>query len=142
MGGAFDTLFVQGNLTLQDSELVAGPRANVPTNPVRNLTGASEYVANFMIGYDSSNSKHTAYLIYNVFGERLYVAGRNGAPDGFERPFQSLDFTYFWYPTERVAIKFKAQNLLGEVITIEREGVATFEEDPGSTFGLSFSWSM
>jgi TonB-dependent receptor len=142
MGGAFDTLFVQGNLTLQDSELVAGPRANVPTNPVRNLTGASEYVANFMIGYDSSNSKHTASLIYNVFGERLYVAGRNGAPDGFEQPFQSLDFTYFWYPTERVAIKFKAQNLLGEVITIEREGVATFEEDPGSTFGLSFSWSM
>lgn len=142
MGGGFDTLFFQGNLTLQDSELVAGPRANVPTNPVRTLTGASDYVANFMIGYDSRNSKHTASLIYNVFGERLYVAGRNGAPDGFEQPFQSLDFTYFWYPTDRVAIKLKAQNLLGEVVTIEREGVATFEEDPGSVFALSFSWSM
>ena len=142
IGGMFDTLFIQGNLTLQESELVAGPNANVPTNPVRGLTGASDYVANVMIGYDSANSKHAASLIYNVFGERLYVAGRNGAPDGYEQPFESLDFTYFWYPSDRVTIKAKAQNLLGEVIVIERDGVVTFEEDPGTTFVLSFSWSM
>ena len=53
LGGFFDTLFVQGNLTLQDSELVAGPRADAPTNPIRPLTGASEYVANLMLGFDS-----------------------------------------------------------------------------------------
>ena len=41
LGGFFDTLFVQGNVTLQDSELVAGPRASAPTNPVRPLSGAS-----------------------------------------------------------------------------------------------------
>jgi TonB-dependent receptor len=142
LGGFFDTMFVQGNLTLQDSELVAGPNANVPTNPVRKLTGASDYVANVMVGYDSPNSKHTASLIYNVFGERLYVAGRNGSPDGFEQPFESLDFTYFWYPTDRITVKAKAQNLLGEVVTIERNGAITFEEDPGTTFVLSFSWTM
>ena len=142
VGGIFDTLFVQGNLTLQDSELVAGPNANVPTSPVRQLTGASDYVANFMIGFDSPDSKHTASLIYNVFGERLYVAGRNGAPDGFEQPFESLDFTYAWYPTDRVAVKVKAQNMLREVITIERAGVVTFVEDPGTVFVLSFAWTM
>ncbi len=142
LGGFFDTIFVQGNLTLQDSELVAGPNANVPTNPVRTLTGASDYVANLMVGYDSPNSKHTASLIYNVFGERLYVAGRNGSPDGFEQPFESLDFTYFWYPTDRITVKAKAQNLLGEVVTIQRIGAVTFEEDPGTTFVLSFSWTM
>ncbi len=142
VGGMFDTLFVQGNLTLQDSELVAGPNANVPTSPVRQLTGASDYVANLMIGFDSPDSKHTASLIYNVFGERLYVAGRNGAPDGFEQAFESLDFTYAWYPADRVAIKVKAQNLLREVITIERAGVVTFEEDPGTVFVLSFAWTM
>ena len=142
LGGAFDSFFVQGNLTLQDSELVAGAQANVPTNPVRSLSGASDYVANFMLGFDSPDLKHTASLIYNVFGERLYVAGRNGAPDGFEQPFNSLDFTYAWYPTERIAIKAKVQNILGEVIAIERQGVTTFEEDPGKSIALSFLWTM
>lgn len=142
LGGFFDTFFVQGNLTLQDSELVAGPNANVPTNPVRKLSGASDYVANVMLGYDSPNSKHTVSLIGNIFGERLYVAGRNGSPDGFEQPFKSLDFTYFWYPTDRITVKAKAQNLLGEVVTIERNGAVTFQEDPGTTFQLSFSWMM
>jgi len=142
LGGTFEAFFVQGNLTLQDSELVAGPQANVPTNPVRTLSGASDYVANFMLGFDSPNLKHSASVIYNVFGERLYVAGRNGAPDGFEQPFNSLDFTYAWYPTDRIAIKAKVQNVLGEVIAIERNGVTTFEEDPGKSFALSFLWTM
>ena len=79
--------------------------------------------------------------MYNEFGERLYVAGRNGAPDGFEQPFRSLAFTYFWYPTDTLTLKFKAQNLLDETITIEREGVVVFEEDPGSTISISFNWS-
>lgn len=142
LGGIFDTLFVQGNLTLQDSELVAGPNANVPTNPVRTLTGASEYMANVMLGFDSRDAKHTASLIYNVFGERLFVAGRNGAPDGYEQPFHSLDFTYFWYPTDSLTIKAKAQNILGETITIERDNVVVFEEDPGTSFSIAFSWAL
>jgi TonB-dependent receptor len=142
LGGIFDTLFVQGNITLQDSELVAGGNANVPTNPVRKLSGASDYVANFMLGYDSRDARHTASLMYNVFGERLYVAGRNGAPDGYEQPFHSLDLTYFWYPTERITFKAKAQNVLGETIRIERDGVATFEEDPGTVFSVSLSWAL
>ena len=142
LGGFFDTMFVQGNVTFQDTELVAGPNANVPTNPVRSLTGASDYVVNFMLGYDSLDAKHTASLVYNVFGERLFVAGRNGAPDGFEQPFNSLDATYFWYPTDRMTLKLKAQNILGETISIEREGVVVFEEDPGTTFSVSFSWAL
>ena len=124
------------------SELVAGPAADNPTNPVRPLSGASDYVANLMLGFDSMDSKHTASLIYNVSGERLYVAGRLGSPDGYEQPFHSLDFTYFWYPTDRMTLKLKAQNLLGETMRIERSGIATFEEDPGTSVGLSFSWTL
>ena len=127
---------------MQDAELVAGPNANVPTNPVRNLSGASDYVVNLMLGFDSPDAKHSASLIYNVFDERLYVAGRNGAPDGFEQPFQSLDLTYFWYPSDRITMKAKVQNLLGETIAIERAGVVTFEEDPGTLISLGFSWAL
>ncbi|RPH53767.1 MAG: TonB-dependent receptor, partial [Acidobacteria bacterium] len=134
--------FVQGNVTVQDSELVAGPRADAPTNPVREMAGASEYVANVMLGFDSPGGKHTASLIYNVFGERLYVAGRNGAPDGFEQPFHSVDLTYSWYPTESLTFKVKGQNLLDDEVTIERAGLTTFEEKPGLTFSLSASWAF
>ena len=141
-GDAFDSLFVQGNVTIQDSELVAGPDADAPTHPVRELTGASKYVANFALGFDSPGARHTASLAYNVFGERLYVAGRNGAPDGFEQPFHSLDLTYSWFPTDTFTIKAKAQNLLQEQIEIERAGVVTFAEDPGSSYSLSFSWAL
>ena len=84
----------------------------------------------------------TATLVYNVFGERLYVAGRNGAPDAFEQPFNSLDFTYSWYPTEAITVKFKAQNLLDETIEIDREGVTILEEEPGQSFSLSFQYQM
>ncbi len=52
-----ESRFVQGNLTLQNSKLTPGPRADAPTNPVRKMTGASGSVLNFMLGYDSQNSK-------------------------------------------------------------------------------------
>lgn len=142
LGSLFEPLFVQGNVTVQESELVAGPDADAPTNPVRDLSGASEYVANVMLGFDSPNNRHTASLIYNVFGERLYVAGRNGAPDGYEQPFHSLDFTWSWYPTDTMTLKLKTRNLLGETVTIERAGVITFEEDPGTSYSLSFQWAL
>ncbi|NOX68718.1 MAG: TonB-dependent receptor [Gammaproteobacteria bacterium] len=148
LGGIFDTLFVQGNVTFQSSELICdigaanSCAADSPTNPIRSLSGASDYVANVMLGFDSPEARHSVSVSYNVFGERLYVAGRNGAPDGFEQPFRSLDLTYFWYPTEAVTVKLKAQNLLGETVAIERNGIVTFQEDPGQMIGLAFSWAM
>ena len=141
LGEWADPFFVQANFTVQDSEIIAGANADAPTNPERPLTGASEYVANVMLGFDSFDGEHTASLIYNVFGERLYVAGRNGAPDGFEQPFHSLDFTYSWYPTERFTVKAKLQNILDEAITIEREGVVVFEQPTGQAFSLSFRYA-
>ncbi|MEJ6684162.1 MAG: TonB-dependent receptor [SAR86 cluster bacterium] len=139
LGESFEPFFVQGNLTIQNTEIKAGAQADAPTNNVRQLSGASNYVANLMVGFDSMNGQHSATLVYNVFGERLYLAGRNGAPDGFELPFHSLDFTYSWYPTELITINGKLQNLLNESVIIERDGVNTFEEKPGMTAALSFN---
>lgn len=148
IGGPFETLYVQGNLTFQDSELIcdfeAGNSctADAPTNRVRKLTGASGYIVNVMLGFDSPEARHSATLGYNVFGERLYVAGRNGAPDGYEQPFHSLDFTWSWYPSEHMTLKFKVQNLLDESLRIRRNDVVTFEESPGQSFALTFGWSL
>ncbi|MFA0812030.1 hypothetical protein [Microbulbifer epialgicus] len=62
---------------------------------------------NMLLGFDSPDGDHTATLGYNVFGERLYVAGRNLDPDAYEQPFHLLDLTYSWCPTEEVTIKAK-----------------------------------
>ncbi|MDJ0812912.1 MAG: TonB-dependent receptor plug domain-containing protein [Woeseiaceae bacterium] len=166
LGGIFDTMFVQGNLTLQETELVPG-NPNDPNDSgttqvscfqtetegqqvrvVKNkcqLSGASEYVANFMLGFDSYDSKHTGSLIYNVFGERVFAFGRFG-PDAIEQPFKSLDATYFWYPTDRFTVKAKAQNILGDTIEITRSEpgrkITVFEEDPGTTYSVAFSWEF
>ncbi|MFN3239419.1 MAG: TonB-dependent receptor domain-containing protein [Pseudomonadales bacterium] len=142
IGEFWEPFFIQGNVTFLDTELVAGPNADAPTNLKRDLANASDYIANIVFGFDSMDARHTATLVYNVFGERLYVAGRNGAPDAFEQPFNSLDLTYSWYPTEAITVKFKAQNLLDESIEIERESVTILEEDPGQSFSLSFQYAM
>ena len=141
LGNWGDQFFVQGNFTLQESEIIAGVNADAPTNPKRPLTGASEYVANVMLGFDALDGEHTASLIYNVFGERLYVSGRNGAPDGYEQPFHSLDFTYSWYASDRMTVKAKLQNILDEAITIEREGVVIFEQPTGQAFSISVRYA-
>ncbi len=142
MGGLMESFFVQGNVTLQDSELVAGDEADAPTNPVREMAGASEYVVNMLLGFDSPDGNHSATVGYNVFGERLYLAGRNLAPDAFEQPFHSLDLTYSWYPTEEITVKAKMQNLLDEAVEIERDGVIVFEEKPGQSFALSAQYKF
>ena len=140
LGELGEALFVQGNLTIQDSELVAGDQADAPTNDVRPLAGASEYVANLMLGFDSIDGRSAATIVYNVFGERLYVAGRLGAPDGYEQPFHSLDFTYSWFPTEFLTVKAKLRNILNQSIEIEREGVTVYQEKPGAAASITVKW--
>jgi hypothetical protein len=38
-----------------------------------------------------------------------------------------------------LTLKFKAQNILDEATTIERDGVEIFKEEPGQTFAVSLS---
>lgn len=137
-----EPFYLQGNFTFQESELIAGSEASAPTNPEREMTNAAPFIANVQLGFDALNGRHSATLVYNVFDERLFVAGRLGAPDGFEQPFHSLDATYAWYPTGSIKVKGKIQNLLGESVRIEREGVTTFDEDVGRTFAVSVSWDF
>ncbi|MAY02359.1 MAG: hypothetical protein CMQ38_05190 [Gammaproteobacteria bacterium] len=138
-GAIFDGFFLQGNLALVDTELVAGPNADSPTNPVRELAGASDAL-NLQLGWDDSVGRHSATMTYNVHGERLFFAGRNGAPDAFEQPFNSLDLTYFFYPSDNWIIRLRAQNLLDEEVTVERLGVEVFNEKPGTSVSLNIKW--
>ena len=79
---------------------------------------------------------------YEAVSARLYTAGRNGAEDLYEQPFNSFDATYSFYPTENLTLKVKLMNLLDEAITIERDGVLVFEEKPGMAISASAKYDF
>ncbi|SMF47110.1 Outer membrane receptor proteins, mostly Fe transport [Alteromonadaceae bacterium Bs31] len=140
-----DPFFLQGNITVLESELEVGDKANAPTNLKREMNGASPYSVNFIVGFDSADSMHAATLSYNVFGERLFIAGRNGATDIYESPFHSLNFTYSFYPIEALTIKLKMKNLLDQSTTYTREDYTgadmdIIDIDKGQEYSLSFQY--
>lgn len=139
-----DPFFIQGNFTFMDQELVAGSNADAPTNAVRPLQGASDQASNLILGFDSPDTMHSATLAYNSFSERLFFAGRNGAPDSFEQPFHSVDFTYSFYPSDSFTVKFKVKNLLDEDLVIERgaggSAVEVYKQERGQDLSLSVQY--
>jgi hypothetical protein len=133
-------------MALSDSEVEIDTTNNVLTNETRRLTGHSEYVMNAQLGYDSPGGIHSASLIYNVFGERIYFAGVAGNDDAFEQPFHSLDLTYTFYPTETLSFSLKVQNILEEEREFEQKNssgrnVTILEQEVGRSWGLSAKWS-
>jgi hypothetical protein len=137
-----DPFFFAGNVTLSDSELDVGDVPFNLTNAVRPMAQHSEYVGNLQLGFDSQNGGHTFTLAYNTFGERLFFAGRDGAPDAYEQPFDSLDFVYSFYPTDRLSMKFRVQNLLDEELEIEQRGVTVISQSIGTTAKIDVKWDL
>ena len=142
LGDWMDTLFVGGNVTLSDSEIEIGDIAVDLTNNERPMTQHSDWMLNLQLGFDSPNGAHSASLVYNAFGERIFYGGKEGAPDALEQPFHSLDVVYTWFVTENLSLKLKMQNLLGEETEIEAGGVTIFEQTVGSTASVDFKWQF
>lgn len=139
--------FVSGNLTLSDSEIVSAENQGF-ANTKRQMTGQSEYVLNTQLGYDSDDGMHSASLVYNVFGERIYYAARSdGHDDAFEKPFHSLDIVYSFFPTDAITAKFKVGNILDEKRTFEQtnsqgNNVTILEQEVGTTFSVDLRYSF
>lgn len=136
--------FTSGNITLSDSEIDLTNVDVDVTNKKRAMTGHSEYVANFQLGFDSADGYHSANLVYNVFGERIFFAGRSGASDTLEQPFHSLDAVYTYYPNFNTKINIKVKNLLGENKQIEEQdtGVIIFDREVGTSFSIDFTYDF
>ncbi|WP_159819806.1 TonB-dependent receptor domain-containing protein [Colwellia sp. 20A7] len=143
-------LFLSGNVTLSDSEININTQSVVEqtgvstsiTNPTRRMTGHSEYVLNFNLGWDAPNGYHSATLVYNVFGERIIIPGIEGKDDAYEQPFHSLDMVYTYYPTFSSTVTFKVQNILGEDKAIEFEDTLIQSETKGTQFEVALKWDF
>ena len=137
-----EPFFFAGNLTLSDSELRVGDVGFNVTNPVRPMAQHSDYVGNLQLGFDSDNGAHTFTLAYNTFAERLFFAGRDGAPDAYEQPFDSLDFVYSFFPTDRLSLKFRVQNLLDEELEIAQNDTIIIAQELGTTMKIDVKWDL
>jgi TonB-dependent receptor len=133
--------FVSGNVVLSDSEIGFLPGAG-QTSLNRRLTGHSKYVVNTQLGFDSDNGKHSASLLYNVFGDRIFFGGRDPSPDAFERPFNSLDLTYSYYPTDNITVRVRAQNLLNENREFFQNDVKIIDVETGTRLRLDLQWKL
>jgi len=148
--GVWDNLFTSGNVTLSDSEIVLD-RQNIVdqtglstavTNLERRMTGHSEYVVNFQVGFDSDNGEHSGSLVYNVFGERVLIPGIQPFDDAYEQPFHSLDVVYKYYPDFNSTLTFKVQNILGESRELEFEETLLRSETRGTSISLSYKYDF
>ncbi|MEX0897059.1 MAG: TonB-dependent receptor [Steroidobacteraceae bacterium] len=139
-GGWTNAFFVSGNVTLSESEITIGDAAPNLTNDRRPLTQHSDVVVNVTLGYDSPGGMHSAALAYNMYSERIFFAGRNGADDATELPFDSLDLIYSFYPMDQLSVKLRLQNLLDEDTVIEQNGVDVLEQNFGVTAKIDLSY--
>jgi TonB-dependent receptor len=137
-----EPFFFSGNVTVSDSELTVGDIGFNVTNNVRPMSQHSEYVANLQLGFDSPNGAHAFTLAYNTFGERLFFAGRDGAPDAYEQPFDSLDLVYSFFPTDRLSMKFRFQNLLDEELEITQNDTTVLTQSYGRTAKVDIKWDL
>jgi TonB-dependent receptor len=148
--GVGKNIFLSGNVTLSDSEIVINTQNVVEqtgvsttiTNPTRRMTGHSKYVVNLNLGYDSADGNHTATLAYNIFGERIIIPGIDLKDDAYEKPFNSLDFVYTYYPSFSTTLKFKVQNILDEKKEIVFENTTLRSQQEGIEFAVSFKWDF
>jgi TonB-dependent receptor len=113
-------LKIGSNLTLVDSEvdlpqddyelkLIAGDSSASKTRP---FPGQSPYLFNINLTYDKYSSNTSFGIYYNIFGDRLFITGRDGTPDVFERGYGSLDVKASQGVFNSFIISFTARNLL------------------------------
>lgn len=139
--------FTSANFTLSDSEIVS-PDGLGFTNVKRRMTGHSEYVVNFQVGFDSDNGKHSASVLYNVFGDRVYYAARsNGHDDAYEQPFNSLDIAYSFYPIDTFSFSLKLKNILQQdrefkQVNSASNNVTILKQEQGMGASLAVNYSF
>ncbi|WP_281323178.1 TonB-dependent receptor [Flavobacterium aestivum] len=91
-------------------------------NPSRKLQGASPWILNADIKYDSEFSKKwksSMTLVYNIYSKRIYAVGTNGLDNYYEMPFGKLDFIWQNKISDKFDVKFSADNLLNPSYKIE-----------------------
>jgi len=94
----------------------------VDANPERKLQGASPWLVNADLRYDSEFSekwKSSMTMVYNVYSKRIYAVGTNGLDNYYEMPFGKLDFIWQNKISDKFDVKLSVDNILNPSYKIE-----------------------
>lgn len=139
-----ESLYFAGNTTLSDSEIYipVGHGVGDITNDRRAMNQQSPWILNLLVGFEALDLTHSGSIVYNAFGKRVFFAGIGGQPDGYEQPFNSLDFVYAYYPTENLSFKLRVRNVLGSTVEVMQGDVSVIEQNIGTSVILNAKWEL
>jgi len=143
MGKDYSRFYIDGNLSLINSEVQLGDAGAQQTNQNRPLQGQSPWIVNFTLGYENLVSRTKAALLFNMAGERITSVGVKGLPDGYEQPAPQLDAVYsttFYQGIkgEKWKLKLRLKNILNpEIKTLRGDQVESLTQN-----GISFKASL
>lgn len=89
----------------------------------RKLQGAAPWTVNADLKYEFKNGQnlpHTASLVYNVSGSKIFTVGTSGLDHIYERPFHQLDFVYNAQLTKNWNVKLGILNILNSTYKLEQ----------------------
>ncbi|MEH0157217.1 carboxypeptidase-like regulatory domain-containing protein [Limibacter armeniacum] len=140
-GSEFLSRFVAGlNASYMYTQIIIDNPNSILTNKERALQGASPYIINADLTYEAefgASVVSTFTVTYNVFGDRIYSAGAQGAGDIYERSYSTLDFIWKNRIAEKLSVDFKVSNILNPEVIREQEEFAN-----GADTKLVNSYSM
>ncbi|WP_417939340.1 TonB-dependent receptor domain-containing protein [Flavobacterium sp. RS13.1] len=91
-------------------------------NPSRKLQGASPWIVNADLKYDTEFSekwKSSMTMVYNVYSKRIYAVGTNKLDNYYEMPFGKLDFIWQNKISDKFDVKLSVDNILNPSYKIE-----------------------
>ncbi|SEP16670.1 TonB-dependent receptor [Flavobacterium sp. CF108] len=91
-------------------------------DPTRKLQGASPWIVNADLRYDSEFSekwKSSMTMVYNLYSKRIYAVGTNKLDNYYEMPFGKLDFIWQNKISDKFDVKLSVDNLLNPAYKIE-----------------------
>lgn len=124
-------------------------------NRKRKLQGAAPWVLNADLKYEFRNSnslKHTASLVYNVSGKKIYGVGFAKLDNVYEMPFHQLDFIYNAELTKNWNVKLGVLNILNSeyklimgdqsLLPVDNANLLMENHKRGTTLNLSVGYTF
>jgi TonB-dependent receptor len=127
------SLFVTGNLSLIESEVVDGGE----TKP---LQGAPEYSFNLVLGWDDLERNQELTVLFNQNGETTVDRGVSGAPDVIVEPIPVLDMNYKKFYGDDLTFTLKIQNLLDAETEWTQGGQTFLKFNRGTRLTAGVDW--
>jgi outer membrane receptor protein involved in Fe transport len=116
------------NASLMDTKVEIDPIKNSSEtiaqdqNPTRKLQGASPWLINADLKYESNFSKSwksTMTMVYNIYSKRIFAVGTAKLDNYYEMPYGKLDFIWGNNISEKWDLKLSVDNILNPSYKIE-----------------------